>query len=119
MPESVSANDIKIFFIDCFDTPIDDATARFFDNHQIYRIVLPKIKTLLRTARPEPSEPEEINKWLFESFLLPLKMKFNQRKFKKRINRGAILYGLKLILCPGNIFETQLLRRQKLVNCFL
>lgn len=39
--ESVEANDIKIFFIDCFDKPIDDATAQFFDNHKIYRIVLP------------------------------------------------------------------------------
>lgn len=83
VPESVSANDIKIFFIDCFDTPIDDATARFFDNHQIYRIVLPKIKTLLRTARPEPSESEEINKWLFESFFVTIKNEIQSKEVQE------------------------------------
>ena len=71
-----------------------------------------------RLGRNHLNLKKSINGYL-NHFLLPLKMKFNQRKFKKRINRGAILYGLKLILCPGNIFETQLLRRQKLVNCFL
>lgn len=68
VPESVDANDIKIFFIDCFDSPLDDATLQFFENHKIYRIVLPKIKNLLRPTKPEPTDPKEINKWLLDSF---------------------------------------------------
>lgn len=71
--ESVEADEIKIFFIDCFDTPLDDATKHFFENHKIYRIVLPKIANLLQGVRPEPKDPKEINKWLLDSFFATIK----------------------------------------------
>lgn len=37
----IEAKNIKIFFIDCFDRPLDEATKQFFENYSIYRIVLP------------------------------------------------------------------------------
>lgn len=81
---SVEAKDIKIFFIDCFDKPIDDAALQFFENHKIYRIVLPKITSLLQGKRPEPKAPKEINKWLLDSFFATIKnetqLEVEQRK---------------------------------------
>lgn len=72
-PESVKAEDLKIFFIDCFDTPLNDATLQFFENHKIYRVVLPKIRSLLHGVRPEPKDPKETNKWLLDSFFATIK----------------------------------------------
>lgn len=73
MPESVESKDIKIFFIDCFETPLNDATLQFFENHRIYRVVLPKIKSVLHGVRSEPKESKEINKWLLDSFFATIK----------------------------------------------
>lgn len=83
VPESVGANDIKIFFIDCFDYPLDDATLQFFENHKIYRIVLPKIKNLLQPTKPEPSDPNEINKWLLDSFFAFVNNEFQLNEEQK------------------------------------
>jgi len=83
VPESVDANDIKIFFIDCFDSPLDDATLQFFENHKIYRIVLPKIKPLLKAGRPEPKNPKDLNKWLLDSFFTTIK---NESQLEKEQN---------------------------------
>ena len=72
-PKSVNAEDIKIFFIDCFDNPLNDATLQFFENHKIYRVVLPQITSLLRSDNPKPTDPTEINKWLLDSFFTTIK----------------------------------------------
>ena len=92
VPESVGANDIKIFFIDCFDYPLDDATLQFFENHKIYRIVLPKIKNLLQPTKPEPSDPNEINKWLLDSFfaLVNNEFQFNEGQNDNILQNGTL-----------------------------
>lgn len=66
-PESLEADDIKIFFIDCFDKPIDNATAQFFDNHKIYRIVLPSndVRNLIDPDGTTPKDSNEYRKHLF------------------------------------------------------
>lgn len=83
VPETVNSYDIKIFFIDCFDDPLDDATLQFFENHKIYRIVLPKIKNMLRVVRSEPKDPIDINKWLLDSFFATIK---NEAQLEKEQN---------------------------------
>lgn len=72
-PKSVNAEDIKIFFIDCYDTSLNDATLQFFENHKIYRVVLPQITSLLRSDNPKPADPTKINKWLLDSFFATIK----------------------------------------------
>lgn len=72
-PKSVNAEDIKIFFIDCYDNPLNDATLQFFENHKIYRVVLPQITSLLRSDNPKPADPTKINKWLLDSFFTTIK----------------------------------------------
>lgn len=65
--ESVEAEDIKIFFIDCFDNPIDNATAQFFDNHKIYRIVLPsdEVRNLIDIDGVTPQDSDEYRRHIF------------------------------------------------------
>ena len=83
VPETVNSYDIKIFFIDCFDDPLDDATLQFFENHKIYRIVLPKIRNMLMAVRSEPKDPKDINKWLLDSFFATIK---NETQLEKEQN---------------------------------
>lgn len=65
--ESVEAKDIKIFFIDCFDKTIDEATAQFFDNHKIYRIILPadEVRVLIDPDRVTPKDSDEYRRYIY------------------------------------------------------
>lgn len=72
-PKSVNAEDIKIFFIDCYDNPLNDATLQFFENHKIYRVVLPQIISSLQSDKPKPTDTTELNKWLLDSFFTTIK----------------------------------------------
>ena len=72
-PESVKAEDIKIFFIDCYENPLNDATLQFFENHKIYRVVLPQIISSLQSDKPKPTDTTEFNKWLLDSFFTTIK----------------------------------------------
>ena len=65
--EFVEAKDIKIFFIDCFDKSIDEATVQFFDNHKIYRIVLPadEVRVLIDPDGVTPKDSDEYRRYIY------------------------------------------------------
>lgn len=65
--ETLQAEDIKIFFIDCFDKPLDSATSLFFDNHKIYRIVLPsnEVRDLINPNGSTPKDSDEYRRYIF------------------------------------------------------
>lgn len=63
------ASDIKIFFIDCFDRELDDATKQYFENYSIYRIVLPRadVKEVIGVSE-ETKDTDEYRRMLLERF---------------------------------------------------
>lgn len=64
--QSVAAKDIKIFFIDCYDKPLNDATLQFFENHKIYRIVLPtdEVRALIDPNDITPKDSDEYRRYI-------------------------------------------------------
>jgi hypothetical protein len=104
VPGTVGAEDIKIFFIDCYDNPLDDATLQFFENHKIYRIILSDAKKLFVCNGTEPRDLNERNKWLLDSFFSYIK---NEPEFEvepKDIPESYTLWS-KAYTMSGNRFQ--------------
>lgn len=62
-------SNIKIFFIDCFDHELDEATKQYFENYSIYRIVLPRadVKEVIGVSE-ETKDTDEYRRMLLERF---------------------------------------------------
>lgn len=67
--DNFESDDIKIFFIDCFEYPLDKATEQFFENYGICRIVLPseEVRDVVEIEE-EPSNSNEYRRKLLKKF---------------------------------------------------
>lgn len=69
-PSTFTENDIKIFFIDCFDKPLDKATEQYFENHRIYRIVLPSLQvySYIKADGMTPKDTDDYRRYILSHF---------------------------------------------------